>query len=155
MREEDSIATEMREILLNIEEFKQVQFTGSDQVVVDSYTTSPVNITLAVDTPARATAWAYIEITANNLPENSALIAFVVPEVSFNGSLVQNDSSSGGISTLYSVNTYRDKDLRKNRFELFLTNTTESESVSVTAKTFSVKFHVYASAKTTAKVGAL
>lgn len=155
MREEDNIATEMREILLNIEELKQVQFTGSDQIAVESYTTPAVNVTLTVDTPARATAWAYVEITANDLPEKSALIAFVVPEVSFDGSVVQNGSSSGEISTQYSLNTYREKDLRKNRFELFLTNTTESESASVTAKTFSVKFHVYASAKTTVKVGAL
>ncbi len=152
MRDNDSLAKQVREIQLELQELKQTQFTGKDQVVVQEFTTEPISVATSYQSPMVYNRRCYVRIRAENLPEGSVLLAHVVPIVKYNGSVVQNNTSSSNISTQYLVNPFRDADLRNADFYLFLSNTSVDGS-DISSRTYSVSFKVYVSANVTTEVG--
>ena len=154
MREDDSLAKQVRDIQLDLQELKQIQFTGKDQIVVQEYETE----TISMPTYQRSELYyyrrCYVRIDASDLPEGSVLLAHVMPVITYNGSVVQNKSTSGNITTMYYVNPYRSADLRKASFYLLLIDTPPDGSDSaISSRTYSVKFKVYVSAKANVAVG--
>lgn len=93
-----------------------------------------------------------MRVTADDLPEGAVLLAFVVPKIMRNGEVVQNNSTSGNVSTVYFVNPYRSSDLRKASFYLFLSDAS-TDGNNISSRTYSVSFKIYASAKVSIETG--
>ena len=68
MRNEDSIAQQIRDIQLDIQELKARQYTGEDQVVVKEYTTDPITFSTSATSPTTYYKRCYVRVTADGLP---------------------------------------------------------------------------------------
>lgn len=152
MRNEDSIAQQIRDIQLDIQELKARQYTGENQVVVKEYTTDPITFSTSATSSTTCYKRCYVRVTADGLPEGAVLLAFVVPKIMRNGEVVQNNSTSGNVSTVYFVNPFRSSDLRKGSFYLFLSDAS-TDGNNISSRTYSVSFKIYASAKVSIETG--
>lgn len=144
MRDDDSLASEVRNILLDLKELKTKQLVGTSQIRVRETISEPIEITTE-STSEWYAAYAHCEciVTAPNLLPQNELITYCVAEVRKDGSLVTNKDDSPfwwlGMLTPPAHN--------KVRYALTVGEYAESEEPLPGPSTFTVQFHVFSSAK--------
>lgn len=142
-RTPNNIATDIRGILLGIQELKQKQFVGTDQIIIQKTETETIHLPVSVN------GYNFVRITATgDIGAGNAMIAHLVPEIrNSNGDLIE---VSGDIYPNYSVRSYRadgklfKDDINIQRWEISIN--------ASTAQTLTIKAYIYASCPVTLEV---
>lgn len=143
MRDTDSIAKDVRDILLDMQELKETQLVGTSQIKVKETVSEPVSITTST-TSGWYTAYAYAEciVTANNILPSNELIAFCVAEVRKNNELVTNKDES----PFWWIASLEPSAHNQARFALTVGEYATGPDPLPGASTFEVRFHIFSAA---------
>ena len=148
MRDDDSIAKDVRDILLEMQELKETQFVGTSQIKVKETLSEPVQITTET-TAEWYTAYAHAEciVTAPNILPSNELITYCVAEVRKDGELVTNKENS----PVWWIATLEPPAHNKVRYYLNVCEYADLDPLPG-ASTFDVIFHIFSSANVTLEV---
>lgn len=148
IRFESSLAKQLRDIILELNEAKTAQRVGNSQIVVTEYTSSQLSTT-STSTGYFAEAYAYCIAEAPTITGNNVLLTHCVPEVRLNGTLI--DNTALGVYSYYVTNIRSDTG-NKTIYQLTIYHSS-SQGETVPAETFTVKFHIHSAADVTLTVG--
>lgn len=139
MREDESLVSQVVELLRDSEELKTAQLVGNAQIVV-RHTQATVSVTSTSETYITR-CFAACRVTATNLNPGNVLICYCMPEVRVNGTLVDN------LSTTYEVDISKADEgfIDRMGFQANIYHSDDS-GVTIPAETYSVTFHVFSSA---------
>ena len=148
-RDSDSIAKDVRGIMLDIEELKAKQLVGSDQIKVRETISEPISITTST-TSGWYTAYASAEciVTAPNILASNELITYCLAEVRKNDELVTNKDDT----PFWWLGTLEPPAHNKVRYSLTVGEYATGDEPLPGSSTFQVRFHVFSSANVTLEV---
>lgn len=125
MRGQNDIVRMMRDMLLDLDEMKNTQPVGTNQIVVKKFAKSGAYDTqYTITAPFQSVGSSFkllrITVTPTKLTPNNILLSEVVPELRYtNGNRVSN--WGGPTSTSYGISKITDpNDLTKNTYLLFI-----------------------------------
>lgn len=141
MREEESLAKQVVDILTELNELKTAQYVGHSQVRVVEYVSDELTIT-STSTGYASSAFAHCTVLAPDILPGNVLITHCVPEVyTSGGTLIDNktDGRSVNVTTIETDSDYT------NAFQINVYHTsTGGETIS--SESYKVKFHIYSAA---------
>ena len=141
MRDEDNLASQVRNILIQLEELKTAQLVGHSQIKVAEYVSDELTVR-STSTGYMAEAYAHAIVVAPDIIEGNVLITYCVPEArTSNGTLIDN-KTDGLMVNVNSIETDSDY---TNAYQINVIRTsTGGETIS--AEDFKIKFHIYSAA---------
>lgn len=150
VRDTDSLAKQLRDIILELNEAKTAQRVGTSQIVVKEYISNSISVT--TDTNGFfAEGYAWCLAVAPTISSGNVLITHCVPEVRLNGALI--DNAALGAYAYYS-NVVDTKTNNTTACQITVIHSSMGGE-SVPSETFTVRFHIYSAAEVdlTAKEG--
>ena len=149
MRDDDSIVKDVRDILLNMQELKETQLVGTDQIRIHETLSDPTDVTTQTTSEwYSAYATAELVVTAPKILPTNELITYCVAEVRKNGVLVTN-KSTGQLWWLGQLHSDVHNEVH---YSLTIAEVSEDENPLPGPSTFQVIFHVFSSANVTLEV---
>lgn len=145
MRGQDDLARTMRQILLDLDELKNVQPVGTNQIVVkphDSGATYDRQVTVTAPFQSVGSSFKLMRITVipTKLTPNNILLSEVIPELKLtNGTRISN--WGGPTSRSYGISKIAGDDPTRNTYLLFI--------VAPTSTVIRVKLWITANAEVT------
>lgn len=143
MRDDESLARQIRDLLKDSEELKTAQFVGTDQVKVQETISNAISVSSDADYYITR-CYASCRVTATDLNPNNVLICYCIPEVRLNGTIV------GNLDGVYQLDLSKADEGFTDRmgFQANIFHIDDSGS-QIPAETYTVKFHIFSTADVT------
>ena len=151
MRDELSLADQIRQLQIDRDEIKNSQNVGESQILVKTTISDTISIT-STSSGYFAEAFAYCKVNAPSVTGDNVLIAYCVARVEKpDGSLV-NNSENDPMAYAFHINTVKTDRGDAAGFQLAVYHSS-IEGETVPSETFKVTFYVYSAANVDLTVG--
>ena len=144
LRKSETVAKQLRDILLELKESKSAQFVGNSQIIVKEYVSNQISVT-SESTGYIAEAFASCTASAPTIENGNVLITYCVPEVRINGTLIDNKNADEYTCHITIVETESDA---TNGYQVSIYHSSTGGE-EIPSETFTVKFHIYSAAEVT------
>lgn len=141
-RSTNSVAKQLRDIILELDESKEAQFVGNSQIIVKEYVSTEVS-TISESTGYISEAYASCTVSSPKIENGNVLITYCVPEVRINGTIIDNKNVAEYTCHTNIIDTASDN---TNGYQVSIYHSSVGGE-TIPAETYTVKFHVYSAAE--------